>query len=152
MRITIGADHRGFALKQQLVTWLRGQGHEVTDVGTTSDQSTDYPIFAAQVARHVAHGQADRGILVCATGVGMCITANKVHGVRATIADDEDVARLSRQHNNVNVLCMGEKLDPPAAEKIVGTWLTTEFEGGGRHTRRLGEIAEVEKAECKTGK
>ena len=151
MRITIGADHRGYSLKQQLVPWLKSQGHEVTDVGTTSNESTDYPLFAAQVARSVAAGKADRGILVCATGVGMCITANKVHGVRATIAADEDVARASRQHNNVNVLCMGEKLTPPAAEKIVGAWLTTEFEGGGRHTRRLGEIADVEQSECKAG-
>ena len=150
MRITIGADHRGFTLKQQLVPWLRSQGHEVNDVGTTSNESTDYPLFAAQVARQVAHGEAERGILVCATGVGMCITANKVHGVRATIAADEEVARASRQHNNVNVLCLGERLTSQAAQGIIQTWLTTEFEGGGRHTRRLGEIAEVEQAECKT--
>jgi len=147
MRITIGADHRGFNLKQQIAGWLKSQGHEVADVGTTSTESTDYPLFAAQVARKVAQGEADRGILVCATGVGMCITANKVRGVRATVAYDEDVARASRQHNNVNVLCMGERLTPEAAQQIVQTWLTTEFEGG-RHSRRLGEIADVEQSEC----
>jgi len=146
MRISIGADHRGFPLKQQLVPWLRSQGHEVADVGTTSDQSTDYPIYASQVARQVAQGQAERGILVCGTGVGMCITANKVRGVRATVAADEALARVSRQHNNVNVLCLGEKTEPAAAQKIVATWLATEFEGG-RHSRRIDEIAEVERAE-----
>jgi ribose 5-phosphate isomerase B len=146
MRISIGADHRGFPLKQQLADWLRKQGHEVTDVGTSSSESTDYPLYAAQVARQVAGGGADRGILCCATGVGMCITANKVRGVRATVAGDEDIARASRQHNNVNVLCLGEKLTPQAAQGILQTWLTTEFEGG-RHNRRLGEIADVEQGE-----
>ena len=146
MRISIGADHRGFPLKQQLGAWLRSQGHEVADVGTNSDQSTDYPIYASQVARQVSQGQAERGILVCGTGVGMCITANKVRGVRATVAADEALARVARQHNNVNVLCLGEKLQPAAAQKIVATWLATEFEGG-RHSRRLEEIADVERAE-----
>ena len=145
MRIAIGADHRGFPLKQQIVTWLRSQGYEVADVGTNSTESTDYPLYAAQVARAVAGGQAERGILVCATGVGMCITANKVRGVRATIAADEDVARSSRQHNNVNVLCLGERTTPQAAQGILHTWLTTGFDGG-RHERRLAEIAEVERA------
>ena len=145
MRIAIGADHRGFPLKQQIVTWLRSQGYEVADVGTNSTESTVYPLYAAQVARAVAGGQAERGILVCATGVGMCITANKVRGVRATIAADEDVARSSRQHNNVNVLCLGERTTPQAAQGILHTWLTTGFDGG-RHERRLAEIAEVERA------
>ena len=97
--------------------------------------------------RKFRQGQADRGILVCGTGVGMCITANKVRGVRATVAADETIARVSRQHNNVNVLCMGEQLAPQAAQGIVQTWLATEFEGG-RHNRRVDEIAEVEQAEC----
>ncbi len=145
MRIAVGADHRGYPLKQQVAAWLRSQGHEVTDVGTTSTESTDYPLYAAQVARAVAGGQAERGVLVCATGVGMCITANKVRGVRATIAADEDVARSSRQHNDVNVLCLGERTTPQAAQGILHTWLTTPFEGG-RHERRLNEIAEVERS------
>jgi ribose 5-phosphate isomerase B len=149
MRISIGADHRGFPLKEQLAAWLRAQGHEVADVGTHSTESTDYPLYAAQVARSVAQGQADRGILVCATGVGMCITANKVHGVRAALAADEEIARLSRQHNNVNVLCLGEKRSAAEAQRIADAWLETDFEGG-RHSRRLGEIDELEQTECRS--
>jgi ribose 5-phosphate isomerase B len=145
MRIAVGADHRGYPLKQQIAAWLRSQGHDVTDVGASSTESTDYPLYAAQVARAVAGGQAERGVLVCATGVGMCITANKVRGVRATIAADEDVARSSRQHNDVNVLCLGERTTPQAAQGILHTWLNTCFDGG-RHERRLNEIAEVERA------
>jgi ribose 5-phosphate isomerase B len=144
MRISIGADHRGFALKQQLVPWLRTEGYEVTDEGAATTESVDYPDYAAKVAHKVAQGEADRGILVCATGVGMCITANKVHGVRATTVADEDVARLSRQHNDVNVVCLsGDRLDSPSAQRIVETWLETEFEGG-RHARRVEKIADLE--------
>jgi ribose 5-phosphate isomerase B len=148
MRISVGADHRGFPLKQQLVPWLKSQGHEVTDEGTTQATSVDYPDYAAKVALKVSNGQADRGILVCATGVGMCITANKVHGVRATTIPDEYVARLSRQHNDVNVICLsGDRLDEQAAQRIVGTWLETEFEGG-RHAIRVEKIAQLEHREC----
>ena len=144
MRISIGGDHRGFHLKQVLVPWLRSAGHEVTDEGAATTDSVDYPDYAAKVAHRVAHGEADRGILVCATGVGMCITANKVHGVRATTVADEEVARLSRQHNDVNVLCLsGDRLEPPAAQRIVEVWLDTEFEGG-RHARRVEKIADLE--------
>lgn len=148
MRISVGADHRGFPLKQQLVPWLKSQGHDVTDEGTTQATSVDYPDYAAKVAHKVSNGQADRGILVCATGVGMCITANKVHGVRATTVADEYVARLSRQHNDVNVICLsGDRLDEQATQRIVATWLETEFEGG-RHAIRVEKIAQLEHREC----
>ncbi len=150
MRIAIGADHRGVPLKQQLVPWLKSQGHDVADEGPASTASVDYPDYAAKVAQKVASGQADRGILICATGVGMCITANKVHGVRATTVPDEYVARLSRQHNDVNVICLsGDRLDEPAAQRIVDTWLETEFEGG-RHAIRVEKIAQLEHQECET--
>jgi ribose 5-phosphate isomerase B len=147
MRISIGADHRGYALKQQLVPWLRSLGHEVEDEGTAQTDSADYPDYAARVARKVSHGQADRGVLVCGTGVGMCITANKVRGVRATTVADEEVARLSRQHNDVNVICLsGSRLDEASAQRVVQTWLQTPFEGG-RHARRVEKIAELEREE-----
>lgn len=144
MRISIGADHRGFPLKERLVPWLKEQGFEVADEGATTTSSVDYPDYAAKVAEKVSHGEADRGILICATGVGMCITANKVHGVRATTCGDEEVAKLSRQHNDVNVLCMsGDRLDDAAAQRILSVWLETEFEGG-RHARRIEKIADLE--------
>ena len=150
MRISIGADHRGIALKQKLIPWLQSHGHQVTDEGADTTDSVDYPDYAAKVAHQVAGGQAERGILVCATGVGMCITANKVHGVRATTCQDEEVARLSRQHNDVNVVCLsGDRLNDGDAEKILQTWLTTPFEGG-RHSRRVQKIADVEQGECKS--
>lgn len=148
MRISIGADHRGVPLKQQLVPWLKSQGFEVVDEGPSATTSVDYPDYAAKVAQKVSNGQADRGILICATGVGMCITANKVHGVRATTVPDEYVARLSRQHNDVNVICLsGDRLDEPTAQRIVDTWLETEFEGG-RHAIRVEKIAQLEHQEC----
>jgi ribose 5-phosphate isomerase B len=148
MRISIGADHRGHALKQQLIPWLRSLGHEVVDEGAATTDSVDYPDYAAKVAHQVAAGQADRGVLVCATGIGMCITANKVRGVRATTVQDEEVARLSRQHNDVNVVCLsGDRLEEPVAQRVLQTWLTTPFEGG-RHARRVEKIAEIERTEC----
>ena len=148
MRISIGAAHRGYKLKQELVPWLQSQGYDVADEGPTSTDSVDYPDYALKVANKVSSGQADRGILVCATGVGMCITANKVHGVRATTCGDLDVARLSRQHNDVNVVCLsGDKLDESAAERILDMWLETEFEGG-RHAVRVEKIADIEHEQC----
>ena len=144
MRISIGADHRGYPLKERLIPWLRAEGYDVADEGAATTSSVDYPDFAARVAEKVSHGEADRGILVCATGVGMCITANKVHGVRATTCGDEEVAKLSRQHNDVNVLCLsGDRLDDAAAQRILNVWLETEFEGG-RHARRIEKIADLE--------
>ena len=148
MRISIGADHRGHALKAQLIPWLRSEGYEVTDEGAATTDSVDYPDYAVKVAEKVARGEADRGVLVCATGVGMCITANKVHGVRATTCADEDFARLSREHNDVNVICLsGDRLDDTSARRVLSTWLETEFEGG-RHARRVEKIADLERREC----
>jgi len=148
MRISIAADHRGYHLKQQLVPWLESQGYLVSDEGPETSDAVDYPDFARKVAGKVSSGQADRGILVCATGVGMCITANKVHGVRAIICGDEQGARLSRQHNDVNVICLsGDKLDESSAQRLLDAWLETEFEGG-RHARRVEKIAEIEHEQC----
>lgn len=146
MRISIGSDHRGLALKEQLLPLLRSLGHEVSDEGTNQSGSVDYPDFAALVAGKVSKQEVDRGILVCGTGVGMAIAANKFPGVRATIVPDERVAKLCRQHNNVNVLCLSED-QVAQAPGLVTTWLTTEFEGG-RHANRLEKITRCEQHSC----
>ena len=145
MKIAIGADHAGFSLKEQLRDWLRAQGHEVDDLGTGSAESTDYPDYASAVSREVAAGKADRGILVCSTGVGMSIAANKVPGVRAALAVNADEVRLMRAHNDANVITFGARyIDAPAAEALIGVFLQTGFDGG-RHQRRISKIAELEK-------
>lgn len=144
MRIALGADHAGFALKERLRLKLLRDGHEVTDYGANTDQSCDYPDFAQSVARDVAGGASDRGILVCSTGVGMSIAANKVDGVRAAHTSMEEETRLTRAHNDANVLALGQKfLEPDAAERLVDVFLTTEFEGG-RHARRVAKITQME--------
>lgn len=144
MKIAIGADHAGFALKQQIGEALRQAGHQVIDVGTNSTESADYPDFAAAVARDVAAGQADRGILVCATGVGMSIAANKVAGVRAALAWNPEEVELTRQHNDANVMSLGAKFtDAATANQLTRIFLETPFEGG-RHERRIGKIRELE--------
>jgi ribose 5-phosphate isomerase B len=145
MKIAIGADHAGFALKDQVRDALRLAGHEVTDVGTNSAESTDYPDYANSVARDVVSGAAERGILVCSTGVGMSIAANKVDGIRAALAFNPDEVRLTRAHNDANVLTIGARYsDVIAANDMVRIFLETPFEGG-RHARRVGKIAELEK-------
>jgi len=144
MRIAIGADHAGFAVKERLRAKLTQDGHEVVDYGTNSPDSTDYPDYAAPVARDVASGRADRGILVCSTGVGMSITANKVPGVRAALGTNLDEVRLVRSHNDANVLTLGAKYTAPeAADALVDEFLRTQFEGG-RHARRVGKITALE--------
>ena len=144
MRIAIGADHRGKPLKERLKALLREEGHEVTDVGTDGCDSVDYPDYALPVARGVASGEYERGILICGSGIGMSIAANKVRGIRAALCLSPKAAELSRKHNNANVLCLGaEFLTPEQAEEITKVWLRTEFEGG-RHARRLNKIAEAE--------
>jgi len=150
MKIAMGADHAGFALKEHLRAKLTREGHEVVDYGTDRPDSTDYPDYAAPVARDVAGGRADRGILVCYTGVGMSITANKVPGVRAALGTNLDEVRLVRSHNDANVLTLGAKYTPPAeAEALVEEFLRARFEGG-RHARRLGKITALEQeAACK---
>ncbi len=141
MKVAVGADHRGFALKEELKRWLAARGHEVIDFGTMSADRVDYPDFAFKVADAVARRRADRGILICSTGIGMSIAANRVRRVRAALAPSVRLARLSREHNDSNVLCLGaDFVSLPEARRIVATWLKAEF-AGGRHTRRLAKIA-----------
>ncbi len=145
MRIALGADHAGFLLKESLKDELLRAGHQVEDVGTDSTASVDYPRYAERVAERVASEAAERGILVCSTGVGMAISANKVAGIRAANVTDEDTARLSRQHNDANVLALGARtLAPDRALAIVRAWLEAQFEGG-RHAQRVAGIKEIEK-------
>ncbi|MBI1787740.1 MAG: ribose 5-phosphate isomerase B [Acidobacteria bacterium] len=145
MKIALGADHAGFLLKERLKEKLRQSGHEVVDHGAHSEESVDYPDFAAAVARDVAGGASERGLLVCSSGVGMSIAANKVPGARAALGTSEEEVRLTRQHNDANVLTLGQKFTPPeVAERLVDIFLTTAFEGG-RHSRRVAKIAELER-------
>ena len=149
MRIAVGSDHAGFALKEQVRPLLEGDGHEVVDVGTDSEESTDYPRYAADAARMVSGGEADRAVLVCGSGVGVSIVANKVDGVRAVNAHDPDEAEMSRRHNDANVLALaGRRLEDGSAQEIVERFLATEFEGG-RHRRRVDQIAAVERGESR---
>jgi len=148
MKIAIGADHAGFALKEKLRERLSAEGHEVIDFGTASGESCDYPDFAQPVARNVAQGRADRGVLVCSTGIGMAMAANKVAGIRAAPAQSEDEVRLTREHNDANVLTLGAKyLDEGHAAALIGIFLTTEF-AGGRHARRVAKIGQLEHSEA----
>jgi ribose 5-phosphate isomerase B len=144
MRIAVGSDHRGFNVKSKLLEVLHRLGHEVDDVGTYSADSCDYPDLAAIVAERVSAGQCERGILICGTGLGMCIAANKFHGIRAAPCHDDLTAELSRRHNDLNVLCLSaDLLGERLIDRMVETWLNTPFEGG-RHARRLEKIAELE--------
>ncbi|MCA9269170.1 MAG: ribose 5-phosphate isomerase B [Planctomycetales bacterium] len=144
MRVAIGNDHRGVAAKQRLADMLAQAGHEVCDAGANGAESVDYPDIASQVAGQVAAGQCDRGILICGTGVGMMIAANKVHGVRAAIGCDELTAEMSRRHNDTNVLCLSaDMLGEHQVRRIVDIWLATAFEGG-RHARRVEKIRAIE--------
>lgn len=146
MRIAIGADHGGFHLKQRLSSWLRAQGHAVTDLGTYSPAPCDYPKIGVTVAQAVAQGQAERGVLLCKSGVGIAMVANKVPGVRAASCHDVRDARLSREHNDANVLVLGAtRLSTSQARRIVSTWLKTPFETGGRHERRVRQITALER-------
>ncbi len=145
MKIAIGADHAGFEEKEKLKKTLDAIGADYTDMGTNSTESVDYPDFARKVGEAVADGEYDRGILVCGSGTGMAIAANKVPGIRAAVAWNEEIARLSRQHNNANVLSLAARYIPDEEqERIVKTWLATDFEGG-RHERRVEKIEQIEK-------
>ena len=144
MLIALASDHGGFALKEHLKTWLEAHGHTCRDFGCLSTESCDYPDFGAAAARAVAAGECDRGILVCTTGIGISITANKVHGIRCALCRDVYSAELTRRHNNANVLALaGGFTGPFEAERIVETFLITEFEGG-RHQRRVDKIMALE--------
>ena len=145
MRIAIGADHAGFPLKQHLVRVLQALGHEVDDRGTHSDASVDYPEICAAVGRDVVAGRAERGIVIGGSGQGEQIAANKVRGVRAALCNDLYTARMSRQHNDANVLSIGGRIVAPGlADEIVRLWLETAFEGG-RHQRRVEQVAAIER-------
>ena len=144
MKIAIGSDHRGFEVKRRIVALLGQLGHEVLDVGPEGKDSVDYPDFAFQVAQAVGTGAAQRGILICGTGIGMCIAANKVPGVRAAPCHDSITAEMSRRHNDANVLCLSaDLLGEELIDRMVKIWLETEFEGG-RHARRVDKIVRFE--------
>lgn len=149
MKIALGNDHRGVAFKQRVAAVVSAMGHEVIDFGANAPASVDYPDFAIPVARSVAAGEAERGILICATGHGMCIAANKVHGVRAANCRDMVDAEMSRLHNDANVLCLSADLvGEDLMERMVRHWLDARFEGG-RHARRVEKIAKFEsEQEC----
>ena len=140
MRIAIGSDHAGFALKQTIIGLLSELGHSCEDFGCYSNNSVDYPDIGKPVAEAVSQGKFDRGILICATGIGMCIVANKVHGIRAAVCHDTFSARRAREHNDVNVLCLGEwVIGQGLMREVVTTFLSAEFVGG-RHARRVEKI------------
>jgi ribose 5-phosphate isomerase B len=144
MRIVVGSDHRGYQVKSKVIDLVRRLGHEVFDEGTNGGGSIDYPDVASNAASKVSKGEVDRAILICGTGIGMCIAANKFPGVRAAPCHDDLTAEMSRRHNDLNVLCLsadmlGEKL----IDRMVEIWLTTEFEGG-RHARRVEKIGHLE--------
>ena len=143
--IALGADHAGFALKEELKLWLTARDHEVLDFGTHSAEVVDYPDFAMVVAEAVTRGTATRGVLVCGTGIGMAIAANKIPGVRAALCGDAEAARMSREHNDANILTLGGRvLVPESAFSIVEVCLKTDF-AGGRHTRRVEKLAALER-------
>jgi ribose 5-phosphate isomerase B len=147
MRIAIGGDHAGFELKQHLVETLKRLGHDVDDRGTHGSEAVDYPPICADVARAVAEGRADRGIVIGGSGQGEQMAANKVPGIRAALCNDLYTARMSRQHNDANVLAIGGRIVASGlADEILALWLNTAFEGG-RHQRRIDQIMEIERQE-----
>lgn len=147
MKIALASDHAGFAEKERLKPLFLELGLEVEDLGAVSEESVDYPDYARKVAERVAQGLAEQGVLVCSSGTGMAIAANKVQGVRAAVAWSEETARLARQHNDANVLSIGARTTPPdEIPKIVRAWFASSFEGG-RHLKRVEKISEMERLE-----
>lgn len=145
MRIAVGSDHRGFGVKSKIIELLRGMGQEVIDDGVFNTESADYPDVAAIVASRVSKQEIDRGILICGTGIGMAIAANKFPGVRAATCHDDLTAEMSRRHNDVNVLCLSaDMLGERLIDRMIEIWLKTDFEGG-RHARRIEKIVEIER-------
>lgn len=144
MRIAVGSDHRGYTVRAKVIDLLHRLGHEVVDAGTDSNEPVDYPDIAVVVAGQVSRGEVERGILVCGSGLGMCIAANKFAGVRAAPCHDDLTAEMSRRHNDLNVLCLSaDLLGERLIDRMVELWMTTPFEGG-RHARRVAKIAELE--------
>lgn len=152
MKIALASDHAGYEEKERLKPLLRELGAEVEDLGTVSEESVDYPDYARRVGEEVARGQAEHGLLVCGSGAGMAIAANKVPGVRAAVAWNEESARLAREHNDANVLAVGARLNTPEEiERIVRAWFAAEFEGG-RHAGRVEKIKQIEREEIEAHK
>ena len=147
MKIAIGNDHGGVELKRHLVQYLVGKGFEVVNFGSDVTESTDYPIYAERVSRAVVSGECDKGILICGTGIGISISANKIHGVRCALCSEPVSAQLARQHNDANIVAMGARtIGPVMAEGIVDVFLSTEFQGG-RHQRRVDKIMMLDRGE-----
>ncbi len=145
MIIALGSDHAGYRLKDILKVYIESLGHEVTDVGCHCEDSVDYPDYAFEVCNKVIKGEVERGILICGTGIGMSIAANKIPGIRCGLVHDMFSAGLTREHNNTNVLAMGERvIGPGIAQEIVKIWLDTSFSGGVRHSNRIQKINEIE--------
>jgi len=153
MIVVIGSDHAGWEIKEDLKPFLEAQGHEVRDVGTDGPESVDYPDYALAVARAVVGGKAERGVIICGTGIGSSIVANKVPGIRAALCHDTYTADMSRAHNDANVLCLGERvIDKETAREVVSVWLATPFSGAhcARHARRVEKIKKIEESfQCK---
>ena len=146
MKIAIGCDHGALALKNKLVSHLEAKGYEVCDFGTHTLDSCDYPVYAAAAARAVAAGECERGIVLCTTGIGVSIVANKIHGIRCALLHDLESARLTRLHNDTNMMALGAGVtDEALALELADTWLTTEFSGDERHCRRIARVMELEK-------
>ena len=144
MKIAIGCDHRGFDLKQIIINKISMLSHEITDFGCFNKESVDYPDIAEKVAKEVSAGNYEQGILICGTGIGMCIAANKIQGIRAALCEDVIAASRARKHNNANVICLrGERSDIDAINDIITSYLSTCFEGG-RHDRRIDKIRKLE--------
>ena len=147
MKIAIGNDHGGVELKRHLVQYLEGKGFEVVNFGSDVTESTDYPIYAERVSKAVVSGECDKGILICGTGIGISISANKIHGVRCALCSEPVSAQLARQHNDANIVAMGARtIGPVMAEGIVDVFLNTEFQGG-RHQRRVDKIMMLDRGE-----
>ena len=147
MKIGIGNDHSALEMKKEIIAFLEEKGHQVDDYGTASEESCDYPIYGEIVARAVASGEVEQGILICGTGLGISLAANKVKGIRAAVCSEPFTAKMARAHNNCNILAFGARVvGAELAKMIVDTWLDTEFEGG-RHQRRVDLIMEIENKE-----
>ena len=145
MKIAIACDHGALELKNELIPYLSAQGHDVEDFGTYTNASCDYPDYAAAAARAVANGECDRGIVLCTTGIGVSIAANKIKGIRCALLSDLKSARLTREHNDTNMMALGAGIvEHDLALQIVDTWLTTEFSHGERHSRRIEKLMALE--------
>lgn len=153
MKIAIGSDHGGWELKERIKKYIEKEGYELADFGTKNTASCDYPDFALPAAEAVARGEKDRGILICTTGIGMSMTANKVPGIRAALCNSVETARLSREHNNANILVLGAKtVEEKKLEDILKIWLNTDFTGDERHARRLNKVKQIEEKYSSSGR